>query len=507
MTPRPSPRGQGRPGQVRRAKDAAQKEEEAVKSIVAGQAERKHWLEMTHYLFTEALPNPDPNGSRTLIRGRREDSNTVRGGREKILRERQAGLQGPAKSLEGPGRRPEGRLRQAGRSRRATSAPTPGLWSRSTSSSSTSATATTWARPGSRSRTRPLSFPRAPTRTTSRPTLGRRRPRQGARGQGLARRDPRLHVPQRAEAVPRRYAGGQHLPPQRQARSAPPPPMPRPQRPPRAHPHTAHSDKDTYLNHISNVVLFAAETASHDKPSIVGQSVLDKLAGGGATGGSERRPERRRRPAGRRDRPSVRRNGRPHGPAERPRRAGRGRRPTAAGGGAGLQIPRRLETAVRRSSEAAPAIKARGRRPRRRARKRWRLPRRRSSSSSSSGASRRRPTRIRGEDASAVAKPPAGAPNQGMTPGGRRRPNGRDAAAARRGKPLAPAETWGPDHRSDDTHGRGRRPRLPKPNTRPRRRIEQTPAGEPPMKMDKEWVLNTSSGSRWAPSACCGSSA
>jgi len=42
---------------------AALKEEEAVKSIIAGQAERKDWLELTHYLFSEALPNPDPDHS------------------------------------------------------------------------------------------------------------------------------------------------------------------------------------------------------------------------------------------------------------------------------------------------------------------------------------------------------------------------------------------------------------------------------------------------------------
>ena len=40
-------------------KAAALKEEEAVKSIIAGQAERKNWLELNRYLFAEALPNPD----------------------------------------------------------------------------------------------------------------------------------------------------------------------------------------------------------------------------------------------------------------------------------------------------------------------------------------------------------------------------------------------------------------------------------------------------------------
>ena len=40
-------------------KNAALKEEEAVKSIVAGQDERKDWLEITHYLFADALPRPD----------------------------------------------------------------------------------------------------------------------------------------------------------------------------------------------------------------------------------------------------------------------------------------------------------------------------------------------------------------------------------------------------------------------------------------------------------------
>ncbi len=41
-------------------KGDAQKEEEAVKSIIAGQYERKDWLEMTRFLFGEAPPNPDP---------------------------------------------------------------------------------------------------------------------------------------------------------------------------------------------------------------------------------------------------------------------------------------------------------------------------------------------------------------------------------------------------------------------------------------------------------------
>ena len=40
-------------------KAAALKEEEAVKSIIAGQAERKNWLEMTHFLFADAVPRPD----------------------------------------------------------------------------------------------------------------------------------------------------------------------------------------------------------------------------------------------------------------------------------------------------------------------------------------------------------------------------------------------------------------------------------------------------------------
>ena len=40
-------------------KDAALKEEEAVKSIVAGQSERKDWLELTRFLFGEAVPQPD----------------------------------------------------------------------------------------------------------------------------------------------------------------------------------------------------------------------------------------------------------------------------------------------------------------------------------------------------------------------------------------------------------------------------------------------------------------
>ena len=40
-------------------RNAALKEEEAVKSIIAGQEERKNWLEMTHFLFAEALPRPD----------------------------------------------------------------------------------------------------------------------------------------------------------------------------------------------------------------------------------------------------------------------------------------------------------------------------------------------------------------------------------------------------------------------------------------------------------------
>ncbi len=41
------------------AKTAALKEEEAVKSIVAGQFERKDWLEMTRFIFGAALPLPD----------------------------------------------------------------------------------------------------------------------------------------------------------------------------------------------------------------------------------------------------------------------------------------------------------------------------------------------------------------------------------------------------------------------------------------------------------------
>ena len=46
------------------------------------------------------------------------------------------------------------------------------------------------------------------------------------------------------------------------------------------------SDKDVYLNHISNVVLFDAETVSSTKPSIVGVSVLDKLASPGGASSS-----------------------------------------------------------------------------------------------------------------------------------------------------------------------------------------------------------------------------
>jgi type IV pilus assembly protein PilM len=41
------------------AKNAALEQEKAVKSIVAGQAERKNWLVMTRYLFGETIPNPD----------------------------------------------------------------------------------------------------------------------------------------------------------------------------------------------------------------------------------------------------------------------------------------------------------------------------------------------------------------------------------------------------------------------------------------------------------------
>ena len=40
-------------------KEAALKEEEAVKSIVAGQFERKDWLELTSFLFGKAVPQPD----------------------------------------------------------------------------------------------------------------------------------------------------------------------------------------------------------------------------------------------------------------------------------------------------------------------------------------------------------------------------------------------------------------------------------------------------------------
>ncbi len=49
---------------------AALKEEDAVKSIIAGQAERKNWLELTHYLFNVALPNPD--GSNLSAAAKRE---------------------------------------------------------------------------------------------------------------------------------------------------------------------------------------------------------------------------------------------------------------------------------------------------------------------------------------------------------------------------------------------------------------------------------------------------
>ena len=40
-------------------KAKALKEEDAVKSIIAGQMERKNWLELTHYLFAQAVPSPD----------------------------------------------------------------------------------------------------------------------------------------------------------------------------------------------------------------------------------------------------------------------------------------------------------------------------------------------------------------------------------------------------------------------------------------------------------------
>ncbi len=46
-------------GKYTQAKTAALKEEEAVKSIVAGQFERKDWLELTRFIFGKALPQPD----------------------------------------------------------------------------------------------------------------------------------------------------------------------------------------------------------------------------------------------------------------------------------------------------------------------------------------------------------------------------------------------------------------------------------------------------------------
>jgi type IV pilus assembly protein PilM len=50
---------EGNEAKYTQAKDAAHKEEEAVKSIVAGQFERKDWLELTRFLFGKAVPQPD----------------------------------------------------------------------------------------------------------------------------------------------------------------------------------------------------------------------------------------------------------------------------------------------------------------------------------------------------------------------------------------------------------------------------------------------------------------
>jgi type IV pilus assembly protein PilM len=50
---------EGNEATFNQTKDAALKEEEAVKSIVAGQFERKDWLELTRFVFGKAVPQPN----------------------------------------------------------------------------------------------------------------------------------------------------------------------------------------------------------------------------------------------------------------------------------------------------------------------------------------------------------------------------------------------------------------------------------------------------------------
>ncbi len=82
-------------------KNAALKEEEAVKSIIAGQAERKNWLEITHYLFADALPRPDGSNLSPDAQKKYYDDGHGKEAFEDLKRRWQGQLGGGAKDASG----------------------------------------------------------------------------------------------------------------------------------------------------------------------------------------------------------------------------------------------------------------------------------------------------------------------------------------------------------------------------------------------------------------------
>ena len=280
-------------------KAAALKEEDAVKSIIAGQAERKNWLELTHYLFGKAVPNPD--GSNLSEAAKREYMEQGARPGQRKTGQPMTGQQAYVDMGQPAERRGAG-AKDAPPSKDAASTDEPAapgggddlgagiddlvqtnieyfdqrfcddlgaFWEQVKKNDK----AVDLTDPDSLQAVRPLG-----------------RPRQAAGGQGLGRRGPRLHLQPEGQGIHRRHADGQHLSPQRPAGARRPPAARRRRR---AHigrnaaaaPAAKPSDKDAYLDKISHVVLYNAlstQTSDTNSFNIVGQSVLDPLVKSGA---------------------------------------------------------------------------------------------------------------------------------------------------------------------------------------------------------------------------------
>ncbi|HVS38666.1 MAG TPA: type IV pilus assembly protein PilM [Gemmataceae bacterium] len=262
-------------GQFDAAVKAAQKEEADLKSIVAGQDERKNWLELTHFLFNDALPQPDGSNLSKTAYAAYYDGGAKHPGRD-ALEEMQKYWQGTGAGAGKPGEAEElpaaiDNLVQVN---------IEFFDQRYCDDLSAAWKQIKETAPTVKGNTENL---RANTRTDDFD--------KGPEGKGWLvevhgstyfKNEPnRFLVSTLVDNIYQRSvkpaAAASGTPSASGASAAQP---------------EAASDKDVYLGHISSVVLFDAATAESGKASIVGQSVLDKLMGGsGATnamgGGSQ----------------------------------------------------------------------------------------------------------------------------------------------------------------------------------------------------------------------------